>query len=465
MAQIMTTDEKFKMMTQEPVERLICSLAVPTIVSMLITSIYNMADTFFVSRISTSASGAVGVAFSLMAIIQAIGFTFGSGSGNYISRLLGQKKKSYAAKVAATGFFSAFGLGALLAIIGITFLDPLVHGLGATDTIAPYARAYIRYILMGAPYMTSALVLNQVLRFQGSAFYAMIGIGFGGFLNIILDPIFIFSLNMGISGAALATIISQFISWSILLYNSSVGGNIKIRFQDFTPKWEIYKEIFRGGLPSFYRQTLASTAMICLNFSAGPYGDAAIAAMSIIARTFQFAISAVLGFGQGFQPVCGFNYGAKNYDRVLRAFWFSVRTVVVVLLTISIMGFAFAPQIIALFRKEDLDVIAIGTLALRFQCMALPLAGWTIPSNMLLQTIGKGAKASLISISRQGLFFLPAILILPRKFGLLGVQMSQPVADTFSFLLSILVTASVLKELRAGQRRDTPNFTKTKILR
>jgi putative MATE family efflux protein len=464
-ARTMTADEKHKMMTGAPVERLICSLAVPAIVSMLITAIYNMADTFFVSRISTSASGAVGVAFSLMAIIQALGFTFGAGSGNYISRLLGQKNKSYAAKVAATGFFTTFGLGALLAVLGLIFLDPLVYALGATDTIAPYAKSYLGYILIGMPYMASSFVLNTILRFQGSSFYAMLGIGTGGLLNIVLDPIFIFGLDMGIGGAALATIISQFISFLILLRNCGVGGNIEIRFQNFTPKWEIYKEIFRGGLPSFYRQTLASIAMICLNFSAGLFGDAAIAAMSIVARVFQFAISAVLGFGQGFQPVCGFNYGAKRYDRVLKAFWFTVKAAAVVMAALGAMGFVFAPKIMALFRKEDLAVIAIGTRALRFQSLSFPLSAWIISTNMLLQTIGKSNRASLVAVSRQGLFFLPAIVLLPRQFGLLGVQISQPIADAFSFLVAVLMGVSVLKELKSEQRKEISEFRKTEVMK
>lgn len=464
-AHIITADEKFRMMTQDPVERLICSLAVPTIVSMLITSIYNMADTFFVSRISTSASGAIGVSFSLMAVIQALGFTFGMGSGNYISRLLGQKDRQYAAKVAATGFFTTLGLGAVLATLGLIFLDPLVYALGATDTIAPYAKSYLSYILIGMPYMASSFVLNNILRFQGSAFYAMLGIGAGGLINMVLDPIFIFGLDMGIAGAALATIISQFISFCILWRNSGVDGNIKIRFQNFTPKWEVYREIFRGGIPSFYRQSLASIAMICLNFSAGPFGDAAIAAMSIVSRVFQFAISAVLGFGQGFQPVCGFNYGAKRYDRVLKAFWFAVKTAAIVLITLSAVGFVFAPKIMALFRKEDLAVVAIGSRALRFHCLSFPLSAWIILTNMLLQTIGKSAQASLVSVSRQGLFFLPAILLLPHRFGLLGVQISQPIADTFSFLVAVLMGVSVLKELASEQRKEMPGFQKTEAVR
>jgi len=443
-------------MTQKPVERLIWSMAIPTIISMLITSIYNMADTFFVSRISTSASGAVGVAFSLMAIIQAIGFTFGTGAGNYISRLLGQKNKSYAAKVAATGFYSAFGLGALLAIAGILCLNPLVYVLGATDTIAPYAKDYILYILMGMPYMTSAFVLNHILRFQGSALYAMIGIGTGGGLKNILDPIFIFTLDLGISGAALATIISQFISFLLLLHYSGAGDTIRIRFKHFTFSWELYREILRNGLPSFYRQTLASLAVICLNFGAGIFGDAAIAAMSIVARIFQFAVLAVLGFCQGFQPVCGFNYGAGRFDRVLRSFGYSVRTVAVALVILGAVGYAAAPRLIALFRKEDLDVIAIGTRALRLQCLALPLTSWIIPANMLLQTIGKSARASLVSISRQGLFFIPAILLLPGRLGLLGIQICQPIADALTFFTTLLVTASVLKSLQVAPFTPAP---------
>lgn len=443
-----TAEQKFKIMTETPVNRLISTLAVPSIISMLITSIYNMADTFFVSKISTSASGAVGVSFALMAIIQSIGFTFGAGSGNYISRLLGQKKIEYASKVAATGFFSAFFLGLTLAFMGLIFMDTLVYALGATETIAPYAKAYIRFILIGMPYMASSFVLNSILRFQGSSFIGMLGIGAGGILNIILDPIFIFVFDMGTGGAALATIISQFVSFCILFYNSGVNGTIKIRFKDFTPKWKIYKEIFRGGLPSFYRQSLSSLAMICLNFSAGQFGDAAIAAMSIVNRVFHFALSAMLGFGQGFQPVCGFNYGAKKYERVISAFWFCIKISTAVLILASVVLFTFSPQIISVFRKEDIEVISIGAKALKIHSITFPLSAWIIITNMMLQTIGKGTQASIVAISRQGMFFIPSIIILPRIFGILGVQMSQAISDVFSFGLAVPMGISILRELK-----------------
>jgi len=459
----MTTDEKLKMMTQEPVEQLICSLAIPTITSMLITSIYNMVDTFFVSRISTSASGAVGVSFALMAIIQAIGFTFGQGSGNYTSRLLGQRKKQQAAVIVATGFFSAFGIGVLLAILGTIFLDPLVRALGATKTIAPYAKEYIRYILIGMPFMISSFVLNHVLRFQGSAFYALMGIGFGGLLNIILDPIFIFTLNLGIGGAAIATIISQFISFLILLRNCKMGGNISIQFKKFVPSWKMYQEIFHCGLPSFYRQILSSTAMVFLNFAAGTFGDASVAAMSIVSRVFNFAVSITRGFAQGFQPVCGFNYGAKRYDRVYRSFWFTVTIVAIALIMASSIGFIFAPQIITFFRKEDLDVITIGAQAFRYYCLVMPLSAWIVPTNMFLQITTKGVEASLLSISRQGFFFIPIILLLPRRFGLLGVQLSQPIADVFSFLLAVWIMTKMLQQIKLEEHKEISDFSKSTV--
>lgn len=443
-----TAETKYKKMTEEPVKKLICTLAIPTIISMLITSVYNMADTFFVGKIGTSATGAVGITFSLMAIIQAIGFTCGMGSGNYISRLLGNKERDKAEKVAATGFITALIIGTLGAIICTIFIKPLVYALGATDTIYPYAKGYVQIILLGMPYMTTCFVMNNILRFQGSAFYAMLGIGSGAAINIVLDPIFIFSLNMGVKGAALATIVSQFISFIILFHNCKIGGNIAIKLRNFSPSIALYREILRGGLPSLYRQGLASIATIILNVSAGPYGDAAIAAMSIVARAFQFALSALIGFGQGFQPVCGFNYGAKKYNRVLDSFWFCLKVAAVFLIVVDALAFTFAGDIIAIFRKSDMDVIRIGTTALRYQCITFPLSAWIILSNMLLQTIGEAVKASITALSRQGLFFIPTILILQNTIGLTGVQISQPIADLLAFLLAIPMTVSVLKTLK-----------------
>lgn len=444
----MQQEERFEYMTTTPVPRLIGELAVPTIISMLVTSFYNMADTFFVGKINTQSTAAVGVVFSIMAIIQALGFFFGHGSGNYISRRLGAKDFEEAAVMAANGFYLAFICGLLVMAGGFIFLKPLAVALGSTPTILPYTVSYMGIILIGAPFMTSSLVLNNQLRFQGSAAYAMVGIVTGAVINIILDPILIFVFDMGIAGAALATVISQFCSFLLLWFQSRKGGNIKIRFKNFKINLHYLQEICRGGFPSLCRQGLASVASIFLNHSAGNYGDAAIAGMSIVSRVSMFAGSALIGFGQGFQPVCGFNYGAKLYHRVREGFWFCVKYAFVFLIFVAALGASFAPHIIGLFRKEDEEVIKIGAEALRLQCIVFPLNAWIIMANMMLQSIGKALKASIVAAARQGLFFIPLILLLPNMYGLFGVELCQTISDILSFALAVPLCVSVLNEMK-----------------
>ena len=447
-------EQRFKRMTETPIKPLVITLAIPTIISMLVTSIYNMADTFFVAQIGTSATAGVGVAFPVMAIIQAIGFTFGHGGGNYISRLLGQRNRERAETVMSNAFFTAFAVGLFCMAAGLLFLEPLVYLLGSTETIAPYAMDYLRYILLGFPFMTCSFVLNNILRYQGSAFFAMIGITIGGVLNIVLDPIFIFTFGLGTAGAAIATILSQFISFCVLVWQCFRGGNLRIRISRFRFEGNIFVTILKGGLPSFYRQGLNSVATTLLNTAAAGYGDAAVAAMSIVGRVFMFAFSAMLGFGQGFQPVCGFNYGAKRYNRVLEAYWFLVKTAAGILLALAVIGIVFAPQIMMVFRRDDADVIRIGSFALRAYFITFPLAALNVPSMMMTQTIGKSLRASILSLSRQGLFLIPALLILPQIIGLTGVQIAQPVADILSFCISAPMAYVTVKEIRALEREQ-----------
>ena len=457
MKKVMTQEEKLIQMTETPISRLIPRLAVPTIISMLVTSIYNMADTFFVSQIDTSASGAVGVIFSAMAMIQAIGFTLGMGSGNYISRSLGNRNTDTAQRSAATAFFTAVLIGVLITVAGLSFLDPLVRLLGATETIAPYASEYARYILIASPFMLSSFVMNNILRAQGNAFYSMVGITAGGILNMILDPIFIFTMDLGIAGAAIATMISQIVSFLILFFQCNFReGSIALRFRKFTPTLQMYGEILHAGLPSFCRQGLASVATVVLNLAAGPYGDSAIAAMSIVSRFMMFVNSSLIGFGQGFQPVCGFNFGAKRYDRVLESFWFCVKVAVVMLTTFGVIAFFFSGSIVAAFRREDMEVIRIGTLALRLQLLTLPFQAWVIMVNMLTQSIGYGFRASLVAMGRQGLFLIPALFLFPAKLGILGIQIAQPVADLLSFVLATVIVVGILKELKALREKFQP---------
>jgi len=446
-------NEKFVKMTTVPVERLVLSLAVPSIVIMVISALYNMADTYFVSSLGTSQVAAVGIAFPLMAVIQAMGFFFGQGTGNYIARALGAQDTDSASRMAATGLVSGFIAMALIAAAGFIALDPLVDGLGATQTIKPFAKEYIFFILLASPWMVCATVLNQQLRFQGSAAIAMVGMLTGAILNIFLDPLFIFVFGLGVKGAAAATMISQMVSFLILFfYGSTRKGNIRINFKYFSPSLQRYAEMFRGGVPALLRQSLMSVASIIINHFARPYGDAAIAAISISNRISMFATSVVLGFGQGFQPVCGFNYGAKIYSRVRKAFWFCVRFCCSSLFVISIFLAIFAPNIIALFRKDDLDVIAIGAFGLRLQCISLPFTAGIIMVNMMTQTMGKALEASVVALSRQGLFLLPSIFILGPILGLNGIQLARPVSEIASLVVVIPILIRTLKILSAPDK-------------
>lgn len=439
--------DKYVQMTTQPVEKLVCSLAVPTIMSMLVSTFYNMADTYFVSTLGKSAIGGVGVAFPVMAVIQAMGFFFGHGSGNYIGRELGRQKYKNAEEMSATAFGMSVIAGLIVAVLGIAFNDKLVYLLGATDTIAPYAKDYLSLIFMGTPYMTASFVMNNQMRFQGNAVYGMVGITTGAVANIILTPLFIFVFDMGVAGAALGTIISQFLGFCLLFAGTCRKNNIHIRLKNFKPSFYYFREICAGGLPSLLRQGLGSIATTALNVSANPYGDAAIAAMSIVSRVMLFANSAVIGFGQGFQPVCSFNYGAELYDRVKKAFWFCVKACFIFLVIVSAVCIVGAEPIISLFSKKDALVTEIGALAFRLQCLTMPLNAFIVLSNMFTQTIRLPVQASVIAAARQGLVFVPAVIIGAKLFGLNGIMCAQPIADIVTFIVSVIITIGVLKKM------------------
>jgi putative MATE family efflux protein len=441
-------DAKYEKMTTAPVERLVLWLAAPTITIMLISALYNMADTYFVSFLGTSAVAGVGVAFPLMNVIQAVGFFFGQGVGNYVSRQFGAMKLDDASNMVASGFFTTLTVGVALASAGIIFMDALAVSLGATPTIMPYAKSYIFYILLGIPWMTASLMLNNLLRFQGSASYAMIGMVSGAVVNVVLDPLLIFVCKMGVTGAALATMISQFISFCLLLLCCAKSGSVHISPRNFTLRPALFRDIMRGGAPSMFRQAIASVATIFINRMAGGYGDSAIAAMSIVMRIMIMANSALIGLGQGFQPVCGINYGAGNYRRVKKAFWFCVKLSVSGLLVITAIAWLLAPDIMAIFRGDDPEVIRIGSLALRLQFLTSSLMGWVVMNNMMFQTIGESLPASALALARQGLFLLPVLYLLSHAFGLLGIQASQPLADIATFALSIPFNIRVMRGMK-----------------
>ena len=447
--------EHYKMMTETPVPRLIWRLAIPTIISMLVSSIYNTADTFFVSQLGTSAAGAVGVVFSVMAIIQAIGFTIGMGAGNILSRQLGAKEDEAATITASTGFAFALVLSLLLSIFGIAFQKDLMRLLGATETILPYAEAYAEYIFLGCPVMCLSFVMNNYLRAEGKAMYGMIGITIGGVLNIFLDPIFIFTLGFGTAGAAMATALSQLISFCILLSFFLRGkSSVRISLMKVSKDIKLYLKIVLTGLPTLMRQGLASIASVALNVAAAAFGDAAVAAMSITGRIMMFAFSAMLGFGQGFQPVSSFNYGAKRFDRVRLATKYTAFVGTILMLCVSALCIILAPVIMKAFRKDDLEVIAIGVYALRAQALLLPLTGIVTATNMGLQSTGNAVPATVLAMARQGIFFIPLILILPGFAGLKGVALSQPISDGLTFIIALFFFASFLRMLKKKENTE-----------
>ncbi len=434
-------------MTTTPVGPLILKMAVPTIFSMLITAIYNIADTFFVSQLGTSASGAVGIIFSLMALIQAFGFTIGMGSGSLMSRSLGAKDIQKANEFSSTAFFMAITIGLIITFTGIAFQDFIITNLGSTPTILPFAKAYGQYIFLAAPFMISSFVMNNQLRFQGKAALSMIGLATGGILNIALDPLFIFVFNMGISGAAIATLCSQIVSFCILLsmfIRHKATTQLSVKF--IAKKINVYTNIVKNGLPSLFRQGMGCIAAICLNVASGIYGDAAVAGMSITTRVFMFLMSISLGLGQGFQPVCAMNYGAKLYARVRQAYSFLLKSTALIMFILSVFLFIFAPQVLSLFR-DDILVIEAGKLAMRLQAIPMVLHSFIFSSNMLLQTTGKAKQATILSSCRQGLFFIPLIIILPKFFGLKGVQSAQAISDLLTALVSIPFAHSFFKHL------------------
>lgn len=424
-----------KKMLEEPVEQLIPTLAVPTIISMMVTSVYNMADTYFVSQISTSASAAVGIVFSVMAVIQAVGFTVGMGSGSIASRMLGQGKGKEADTIASSAVLTAFVLGMLLTILGIWNIDQIIWLLGSTETIYPFALDYAKYIILGCPVMILAFTMNNLLRWQGKASLSVIGLGTGGLLNIVLDPLFIFGFDLGIAGAAIATLLSQCVSMSILAsFFIFKKSDLRVSLACVSRSPKTYAAILKQGMPSFFRQGLMSVSTMAVNWNARVFGDAAVAALAIVTKVFSFVQSVTIGFGQGFQPVLGYNYGAGRLDRVKRAVVFSVRTCTIILTVAGVIGFIFSSQIITLFRDDPL-VIDIGTRAFRYQCFTMPLGAVLTFANMFFQSLGKSVRATILAICRQGVI-IPMVFFLPWAFGLPGLEVTQATADLVAFLVS-----------------------------
>jgi len=433
---VTNADQHYIKMTETSVNKLILNLGIPTTISMLITNIYNMADTYFVGTLGESAQAATGVLFTVQAIMQGIAFMLGHGGGTFIARALAQKDSEKATTYISSGFFLGGILGLLITVFGLMFLEPLVCFLGSTETIVPYAKSYGFWILMAAPFIICSFILNNGLRYEGKALYAMFGLTAGGVLNIAGDYILIMKLNMGVAGAGLATAVSQVISFVILLVMYLKMAQSTIRFKAVSRDVKLYLNICRVGLPSLIRQGLTSVTNGLLNNLTKPFGDAAIAAMSVVSRYSNFLMCVGLGMGQGFQPVASFNYQAKKYERVKKGLLFTTAFGLVFIGAMSTISIIFAEPIISVFQKQE-DVIRIGSVALRYTAIGMMFMPFSVPVNMLYQSIQQPTISSVLSMIRSGAVTIPMLLIGVPFLGLTGIQIAQPFADIVAGLLSI----------------------------
>jgi len=432
----MENDAHYKKMTEGNVYKLIALLGIPTVISMLITNIYNLADTYFVGTLGESAQGATGILFTLQSIIQAVAFMLGHGSGTYVAKFLADKDKKNASKYATTAIVTGFVIGIILLLFGLIFLKGFCYMLGSTDTILPYAMDYGMWVLISAPFMITALALNNILRYEGKAIFAMVGLVSGGILNIFGDFLFINVFEMGIYGAGLSTAISQIISFIILVILFMIHAESKISIKNISRNALDYFKIIRSGFPSLIRQGLASISSGILNNLCNPYGDSTIAAISVVNRYSSFVMSIGLGIGQGFQPVCAFNYEVKKYDRVKKGVIFTMLFGMGLVSLLAIPGIIFPSAVVWLFNKES-SVIEIGAIALRYHCIGVIFLPISITSNMLYQCIRKSEIASFLAMLRSGLVYIPVLYIFEANFKLLGIQLAQPVADIIAALISL----------------------------
>ena len=442
-------DYRKTMMLTEPLPKVITKMAAPSIISFLITSIYNLADTYFVSSLGTNAMAAVSVNASLDQIIMMAGSMLAVGAASYISRLLGAQKEERASRVFNVAFFTAMAFGAVVMALGLAFMHPMVRLLGATDTCEQYAVEYATYVLLVAPFMAANFVMNQCLRSEGSAMLSMIGMGFGGVLNCFLDPVFIFGLDMGVAGASIATAISKFVSFAILIFPYLTRRSLlRLSLRLFRPDGEILRQIVSVGSSSLFRNGLAVVSAIVLNRIAGGISDSVLAGIGVATKVMMFPFGVILGFGTGFQPVAGFNWGAKRYDRVEESYRFAARTAVIGAAVMGVLLALFAGQLITLFAEADPELQRIGALAIRLQCLALPAHSWVAVVNMLCAGLGRAGGAVLLSTARQGTCFLPIVYPMARLLGAVGVASVQAVADVLSLALAVPLIRRVKAQIR-----------------
>lgn len=450
----MKKQSKKEKMLSSPVRALIVRQAGPTIAAMLVSASYNTADTFFVGRVDDAATAAVSAAFSAMTMLQAVGYFLGQGSGIYISEKLGQGEEEKAGSMVSFAFFAAVAFGVLAAGGGLFFSQPLAGLFGAAESFRSETAAYLRWLLLGAPFILGSFVLSNQLRFQGAPLGAMLGISAGAVLNVALDALFVLRFGWGTGGAGAATAAGQAVSFLLLLFIVFKNGSLRPSFRQAGPKKEYVSSVLKSGFPSLARQGVITAAGIAQNFAVRPFGEAAVAGIGVFSRVTFVLIACVIGFGQGFQPVCGFNWGAGKRDRVRSGYWFSVWVTTAFLAAASLLLFLFAPQTASFFRASD-AVVSPAVQAIRLQCVVFASFGYACVSNMLLQSLGQTGRATFLALCRQGIFYIPLLFALPRFFGFAGIALAQPAADVLTFLATLLLAPPTVRRLKEKGTQNT----------
>ncbi len=452
----MFTDARSRLLAEEPIPRLLAKFAGPAIIGMLVQAIYNIVDAIFVGRIGTEAIAAIAIAFPIFMLIATLGLAMGVGASSYISRLLGEKNIQQANHTASTALFTTVGLALLFALFGSIFLQQMLRAFGATDTVLPYAMKYSGILVIGSIFTMSNMCMSNMLRAEGSVKISMIGLSIGAILNIILDPIFIFTLGMGIKGAAAATVLAQIVSTILLLGYYLTGRSlVRIHFRLFRFSRKIYTELIKIGFPTLVRQGLVGMSIGLMNNIAGNYGDQAIASIGIILRVYPLGLMVLFGFAHGFQPIAGFSYGAKRYDRLLESIQVSLKWSSIFCLGLTLLFLLFTEPIIRVFSRDP-DVIAIGVKGLRYFSIPLPVLGFSIIMMSLFSALGRGLPSIILSLSRQGFFLVPCLIIFPGLWGLDGLLFSQAAADIATTLLTVFLSLKLIRELQALQGTQVP---------
>ena len=459
MKQTESQQRRRELMLTQSVGKVVCKMAVPTIVAFIISSIYSLADTYFVSGLGTDATAAVSVNASLDQLIMMCGSMLAVGANSYIARLLGQNNDQKASKVLSTAFILAATIGLTLTVLGSIFMTPMMRLLGATDTCLQYSMDYASYVLLAAPFMATSFVMNQCLRSEGSATLSMVGMGFGGILNCFLDPVFIYGLPalgipaMGVAGASIATAISKVVSFIILIFPYVTRRSLlNLSIKNFCPNWDILSNIVSVGSSSMFRSALAVISGILLNNMAGDISDSVLAGIGVTTKVMMFPFSIILGFGSGFQPVAGFNWGAKRYDRVQDSFRFTAWTSIIGAGVMAAILIAFADPVIIAFAGEDPQMRELGKICIILQSIALPIHAWVAMVNMLCAGLGNGGGAFLLATARQGTCMLPILFPLSYFFGVYGLVSVQAVADVLSLALAIPICIYMVRKIRTAQK-------------